>query len=97
MAKDRDRGSWPDSRGPYQQPSRPSPQVQAPRAAQPSPPAQRSGGPAGNERLTAMTGTVLLILLAVGARLTTTVVDTGEPTVLPTAGSAYAAARSALA
>jgi hypothetical protein len=30
------------------------------------PPAQRSGGPAGNERLTAMTGTVLLIVLAVG-------------------------------
>jgi hypothetical protein len=52
--------------GPYQQPSRPSQQVQAPRAARPSPPAHRSGGPAGNERLTAMTGTVLLILLAVG-------------------------------
>jgi acetylornithine deacetylase/succinyl-diaminopimelate desuccinylase-like protein len=32
-----------------------------------------------------------------GARLTTTVVDAGEPTVLPTAGPAYAAARSALA
>jgi acetylornithine deacetylase/succinyl-diaminopimelate desuccinylase-like protein len=32
-----------------------------------------------------------------GARLTTTVVDRGEPTVLPTAGPAYAAARSALA
>jgi len=32
---------------------------------QPSPPAQRSGGPEGNERLTAMTGAVLLILLAV--------------------------------
>lgn len=32
-----------------------------------------------------------------GARLTTTVVDTGEPTVLPTAGLAYTAARSALA
>ena len=32
-----------------------------------------------------------------GARLTTTVVDKGEPTVLPTAGPAYAAARSALA
>jgi cysteinylglycine-S-conjugate dipeptidase len=32
-----------------------------------------------------------------GARLTTTVVDTGEPTVLPAAGPAYAAARSALA
>jgi acetylornithine deacetylase/succinyl-diaminopimelate desuccinylase-like protein len=31
-----------------------------------------------------------------GARLTTTVVDTGEPTVLPTTGPAYAAARSAL-
>ena len=66
MAKDRDRGSWPDSRGPHQQPSRPFQQVQAPRAARPSPPAHRSGGPAGNERLTAMTGTVLLILLAVG-------------------------------
>jgi acetylornithine deacetylase/succinyl-diaminopimelate desuccinylase-like protein len=32
-----------------------------------------------------------------GARLTTTVVDAGEPTVLTTAGPAYAAARSALA
>jgi acetylornithine deacetylase/succinyl-diaminopimelate desuccinylase-like protein len=32
-----------------------------------------------------------------GAELTTTVVDAGEPTVLPTAGPAYAAARSALA
>ncbi len=32
-----------------------------------------------------------------GAELTTTVVDTGEPTVLPTTGPAYAAARSALA
>ena len=32
-----------------------------------------------------------------GARLTTTVVDAGEPTVLPTAGAAYAAARAALA
>ena len=32
-----------------------------------------------------------------GARLTTTVVDAGEPTVLATAGPAYAAARSALA
>ena len=32
-----------------------------------------------------------------GARLTTTVVDAGEPTVLPTTGPAYAAARSALA
>jgi cysteinylglycine-S-conjugate dipeptidase len=32
-----------------------------------------------------------------GGRLTTTVVDRGEPTVLPTGGPAYAAARSALA
>jgi acetylornithine deacetylase/succinyl-diaminopimelate desuccinylase-like protein len=32
-----------------------------------------------------------------GAQLTTTVVDAGEPTVLPTTGAAYAAARSALA
>ena len=32
-----------------------------------------------------------------GAELTTTVVDAGEPTVLPTTGPAYAAARSALA
>jgi cysteinylglycine-S-conjugate dipeptidase len=32
-----------------------------------------------------------------GAQLTTTVVDAGEPTVLPAAGPAYAAARSALA
>jgi acetylornithine deacetylase/succinyl-diaminopimelate desuccinylase-like protein len=32
-----------------------------------------------------------------GAQLTTTVVDAGEPTVLPSAGPAYAAARSALA
>ena len=34
-------------------------------APQPSLPAQQSGGAEGNERLTAMTGTVLLILLAV--------------------------------
>ena len=32
---------------------------------QPSPPAQRSGGAEGNERLTAMTGMVLLIGLLV--------------------------------
>ncbi|HEX7163595.1 MAG TPA: dipeptidase [Trebonia sp.] len=32
-----------------------------------------------------------------GAQLTTTLVDAGEPTVLPTAGPAYTAARSALA
>jgi acetylornithine deacetylase/succinyl-diaminopimelate desuccinylase-like protein len=32
-----------------------------------------------------------------GAQLTTTVVDAGEPTALPTSGPAYAAARSALA
>jgi acetylornithine deacetylase/succinyl-diaminopimelate desuccinylase-like protein len=32
-----------------------------------------------------------------GAQLTTTVVDAGEPTVLPPVGPAYAAARSALA
>src|SRR5438067_860839 len=32
-----------------------------------------------------------------GAQLTTTVIDAGEPTVLPAAGPAYAAARSALA
>ena len=32
-----------------------------------------------------------------GAQLTTTVVDAGEPTVLPSAGPAYAAARAALA
>ncbi|HEY6294351.1 MAG TPA: peptidase dimerization domain-containing protein, partial [Streptosporangiaceae bacterium] len=32
-----------------------------------------------------------------GAQLTTTLVDAGEPTVLPTTGAAYAAARSALA
>jgi hypothetical protein len=34
-------------------------------APQPSPPARRSGGAEGNERLTAVTGAVLLILLAV--------------------------------
>ena len=56
MTKYRDRGSRPDSRGTYQQPPRPS---------QPSLSAQRSGGAEGNERLTAMTGAVLLILLAV--------------------------------
>ena len=38
---------------------------QAPPAPQPSLPAPRSGGVEGNERLTAMTGAVLLILLAV--------------------------------
>jgi hypothetical protein len=66
MAKDRDRGIWPDTRGRYQQPSRPSQQVQEPRTTQPSSPAQRSGGPAGNERLTATTETALLIVLAAG-------------------------------
>ncbi len=65
MTGDRDWGSWPDSPGAYQQPPRPSRQVQAPPAPQPSLPAQRSGGAEGNERLTAVTGAVLLILLAV--------------------------------
>jgi len=37
----------------------------APQPAQPAVSAQRSGGAEGNERLTAMTGAVLLILLAV--------------------------------
>ena len=37
----------------------------APEAPEGSPPAQRSGGAEGNERLTAVTGAVLLILLAV--------------------------------
>jgi len=97
MAEDRDRGSWPDSRGPYQQSSRPSRQVQAPRAAQSSPSAYRSGGPAGNERLTAVTGTALLILLAVGCPAHDHGRRHGRADRAAAAGPAYAAAPSALA
>jgi Prokaryotic cytochrome b561 len=64
MTEDRNQGSWPDPGGGYQ-PSRPSRQVQSPPPAEPSPPARRSGGAEGNERLTAITGAVLLVLLAV--------------------------------
>ena len=53
MTRDTDKGSWPDPRGASQQPT------------QRSLPARRSGGAEGNERLTATTGAVLLILLAV--------------------------------
>jgi hypothetical protein len=56
MAKDTDQGSWPP---------RPSPPVPSPSPLQSSLPAPGSGGVEGNERLTAMTGAVLLILLAV--------------------------------
>ncbi len=57
-----DRGNWPDSRGARQRPPQP------PRRPWQSQPAQRTarfGGAEGNERLTAITGAVLLILLAV--------------------------------
>ncbi|HEX6450984.1 MAG TPA: hypothetical protein VF060_16150 [Trebonia sp.] len=57
-----DRVNWADSRGAYQRPA------QAPQPSrQPGQPetARRSGGAEGNERLTAITGAVLLVLLAV--------------------------------
>jgi hypothetical protein len=65
MAKDTDQGSWPDPHGAYERPPRPSPQVPSPPPVQSSLAARGSGGVEGNERLTAMTGAVLLILLAV--------------------------------
>ena len=65
MIEDTNPGKWPDPQGAYEQPPRPSPQVQSRPPPQPSLPARRSGGTEGNERLTAMTGAVLLILLAV--------------------------------
>jgi hypothetical protein len=64
MTEDRNQGNWPDPGGGYQ-PLRPSRQVQSPPPAEPSLPARRSGGAEGNERLTAITGAVLLVLLAV--------------------------------
>jgi hypothetical protein len=65
MPTDGSHGSWLDPGGAYEQPPRPSPQAQPPPPPRPSLPAGRSGGTEGNERLTAMTGAVLLILLAV--------------------------------
>jgi hypothetical protein len=53
MTRDMDQESWSDPRDAYQ------------RQPQPSLSARRSGGAEGNERLTAMTGAVLLIALAV--------------------------------
>lgn len=64
MTKDRDQGNWPDPPGTDPKPTQAS-QVQVPPPAGPARPAWRSGGPEGNERLAAMTGAVLLILLAV--------------------------------
>jgi hypothetical protein len=59
-----DRGNWPDFRGAYQRPALPL--QPSGRLTQPEPaePAERSGGADGNERLTALTGAVLLVLLA---------------------------------
>ena len=60
-----DRGKWPDSRGAHERPAQPP---QAPQRLQRSGPVQRArrfGGAEGNERLTAATGAVLLVLLAV--------------------------------
>ena len=48
-----DRETWPEPRSAY------------PRPAQPPHPDRRTGGADGNERLTALTGAVLLVLLAV--------------------------------
>ncbi len=56
------RGTWPDPRGADQPPARGAGQPWQPR---PAVSATRSGGADGNERLTAMTGAVLLVLLAV--------------------------------
>src|ERR1700731_994291 len=80
MTRDRNQGSWPDPRGAYQQPPWPPLQAQAPPPPQPSPPRQRSGGAEGNERLTAMTGAVLLIALAVEGF---TILRIGRPLTLP--------------
>jgi hypothetical protein len=65
MTKDGDQGSWLDPRCAYEQPPRPASVVEPPAPPGPFLPARRSGGTEGNERLTAMTGAVLLILLAV--------------------------------
>ena len=65
MTTDGEHGSWLGPGGGYEQPSRPPPQVQSPPPPRPSLPARGFGGTEGNERLTAMTGAVLLILLAV--------------------------------
>ncbi len=59
------RGNWPDSRAAYQRPAQPPQPSWQPRQAGPAQPAERSGGAEGNERLTAITGAVLLVLLAV--------------------------------
>lgn len=60
-----DRETWPEPRSAYPGPAQP-PQARLPLGqAVPSEPDRRTGGAEGNERLTAMTGAVLLILLAV--------------------------------
>ena len=65
MIEGRNPGNWPDPQGAHQQPPRPWPQARSAPPSRPSLPAGRSGGAEGNDRLTAMTGAVLLILLAV--------------------------------
>jgi hypothetical protein len=60
-----DRGNWPDSRGARQRPPQPPQAPQRLGQARPTQRPQRSGGAEGNERLTAMTGAVLVVLLAV--------------------------------
>ena len=59
------RGNWPDFRGAYQQPPQPSVLPGQPGQNGLAQPAGRSGEADGNERLTALTGAVLLVLLAV--------------------------------
>jgi hypothetical protein len=58
------RGNWPDAQGARQRPQPPQ-GPQQPWQPQSAQRAARSGGAEGNERLTAITGSVLLILLAV--------------------------------
>ena len=65
MTEGRNPGNWPAPQGALEELPSPFRQVQAPSPRQTSLPAGRSGGVEGNERLTAMTGAVLLVLLAV--------------------------------
>ena len=58
------RGNWPDSQGAHRRPQLPE-GPQRPWQPQPAQRAVRFGGAEGNERLTAMTGVVLLAVLAV--------------------------------
>lgn len=60
-----DRETWPEPRSAYPGSALP-PQARLPLGqAAPSQPGRRTGGAEGNERLTALTGAVLLVLLAV--------------------------------